>query len=93
MSYCRTTIVEFRSKEDADAVVADYNANFDSMFPEAEQTLNSRVGPTTVISSTVYPDKETIEKTASGARKSFMDKHEHRMKNTDTYVGEVTLSK
>ena len=93
MSICRTTIVEFYSKEDADSIIADYNQNFDSMFPEAEQTLNSRVSPTTIISSTVYPDEETIEKTASGARKSFMDKHAQSMKSADTYVGEVTLSK
>ena len=93
MSICRTTIVEFHSKEDADAVQADYTANFDSMFPEAEATLNSRVGPTTMVSNSVYADQETIEKTGSGARQKFMDKHKDRMKNTITYVGEVTLSK
>ena len=93
MSICRTTIVKFHSKEDADAVQADYTANFDSMFPEAEATLNSRVGPTTVVSNSVYADQEAIEKTGSGARQKFMDKHKDRMKNTTTYVGEVTLSK
>ena len=93
MSICRTTIVEFYSKEDADAVQADYTANFDSMFPEAEATLNSRVGPTTMVSNSVYADQETIEKTGSGARLKFMDKHKDRFKNTTTYVGEVTLSK
>ena len=93
MSICRTTIAEFYSKEDADAVQADYAANFDSMFPEAEATLNSRVGPTTMDSNSVYADQETIEKTGSGARQKFMDKHKDRMKNITTYVGEVTLSK
>ena len=93
MSICRTTIVEFHSKEDADAVEVDYTANFDSMFPEAEATLNSRVGPTTVVSNSVYADQEAIEKTGSGARQKFMDKHKDRMKNTTIYVGEVTLSK
>ena len=93
MSICRTTIVEFHTEADADAVIADYNSNFDSMFPEAEGTLNSKVSPTTVISSSIYADMEAIEKTGSGARQAFMDKHKDRMKDATTYVGEVTLSK
>ena len=48
MSICRTTIVEYHSEADADAMTADYIANFESMFPECEQSINSRVGPTTV---------------------------------------------
>ena len=36
MSICRTTIVELNSEEDTDALIADYNQNFDSMFPECE---------------------------------------------------------
>ena len=71
----------------------DYIQNFDSMFPECEQTLNSKVGPTTVVSNSVYADQEAIEKTGSGSRQKFMDKHKDRMKNVTTYVGEVTLSK
>ena len=93
MSICRTTIVECHTEEDADAVIADYNANFDSMFPEAEATLNSRVGSTIMVSNSVYADQETIEKPGRSARQKFMDKHKDRMKNTTTYVGEVTLSK
>ncbi len=93
MSICRTTIVELNSEEDTDALIADYIQNFDSMFPECEQTLNSKVGPTTVVSNSVYADQEAIEKTGSGSRQKFMDKHKDRMKNVTTYVGEVTLSK
>ena len=68
MSICRTVTVEFHSKEDAEAAQAVYTANVDSMFPEAEATLNSRVGPTTIVSNSVYADQEAIEKTRSGAR-------------------------
>ena len=75
MSICRTTIVELNSEEDTDALIADYNQNFDSMFPECEQTLNSKVGPTTVVSNSVYVDQEAIEKTGSGSRQKFLDKH------------------
>ena len=93
MSICRTTIVELHSEEDADTMTADYIANFESMFPECEKSINSRVGPTTVVSNSVYADEAVIEKTGSGARQTFMDKHKDRMKNVTTYVGEVTLSK
>ena len=93
MSICRTTIVELNSEEDTDALIADYNQNFDSMFPECEQSLNSKVGPTTVVSNSVYADQEAIEKTGSGPRQKFLEKHKDRMKNVSTYVGEVTFSK
>ena len=35
-------------------------------YPDSELTLNSRIGPTTMISSSVYPNQETIEKTQIG---------------------------
>ena len=36
MSICRTTIVEFHSEADAEAMTADYIANFETMCPECE---------------------------------------------------------
>ena len=38
-------------------------------------------------------DEAAIEKTGSGPRQAFMDKHKDRIKNVTTYIGEVTLSK
>ena len=93
MSICRTTILETHTKEDSDALLADYIENFDSMFPECILTLNSRISPTTLISNSVYPDQETIEKTGNGARKEFAEKHKNRIKQMTTHVGGVTLSK
>ncbi len=93
MSICRTSIAEFYNEADADKFVAEHVTNFDSMFPEAEQTINSRVSPTTYISSTVYANMEDIEKTNDGARKTFLDKHQDRMQSISTHVGKVTLSK
>ena len=92
MSICRTTIVEFHSEADADSMTADYIANFESMFPECENSINSREGPTTVVSNSVYADEAAIEKTGA-APEAFMDKHKDRIKNVTTYIGEVTLSK
>ena len=93
MSICRTTILETHTKEDADSLLADYIENFDSMFPECTLTLNSRINPTTLVSNSVYPDQETIEKTGNGPRKEFTEKHQNRIKQITTHVGKVTLSK
>ena len=93
MSICRTTILETHTKEDADSLLADYIENFDSMFPECTLTLNSRISSTTLVSNSVYPDQETIEKTGNGARKEFAEKHKNRIRQMTTHVGEVTLSK
>ena len=49
MSICRTTIVEFHTESDADALIKDYNENYESMFPTVEVVLNSKVNPTTTI--------------------------------------------
>ena len=93
MSICRTTIVELNFEEDIDALIVDYNENFDVMFPKWQKSNNSRVGPTTIVSNSVYSYQETIEKTGSGTWKKFMDKHKDLMKNVTTNVGEVALSK
>ena len=61
--------------------------------PECEMSINSRVNPTTIISNSVYANQEAIEKTGTGARQAFIEKHKHRQKNMWTYVGNVTLSK
>ena len=92
MSICRTTIVEFHTESDADALIKDYNENYESMFPTVEIVLNSKVNPTTTINNAVFADMESIEKTDSEARQAFLEKHKNGMKNVITYVGEVTLS-
>ena len=93
MSICRTSIAEFYNEADADKFEAEHVTNFDSMFPECTLTLNSRISPTTMVSNSVYPDQETIEKTGNGPRKEFTEKHKNRIKQMATHVGEVTLSK
>ena len=93
MSICRTTIVEFHTEADADALIADYNENYESMFPTIEVVLNSKVSPTTTINNAVFADMESIEKTDNEARQAFLGKHKDGMKNVTTYVGKITLSK
>ena len=93
MSFCRTSIVEFNTETDAHAFMADYNANFESMFPEAESVMTSKVSPTLYVNNTVFATMEDMEKTGSGARQALLDKYKDGMKLVSTHIGEVTLSK
>ena len=93
MSFCRTSIVEFNTEADANACMADYNANFESMFPEAESVMTSKVSPTLYVNNTVFATMEDMEKTGSGARQALLDKYKDGMKLVSTHIGEVTLSK
>ena len=67
MSICRTTILETHTKEDLDIIHAEYVQTFKENYPDSELTLNSRIGPTTMISSSVYPIKRQLKK-----RKKFV---------------------
>ena len=93
MSFCRTSIVEFNTEADEDAFMADYNSNFESMFPEAESVMTSKVSPTLYVNNTVFATMEDMEKTGSGARQALLNKNKDCMKLVSTHVGEVTLSK
>ena len=93
MSFCRTSVVEFNTEADADAFMADYNSNFESMFPEAESVMTSKGTPTLYVNNTVFATMEDMEKTGSGARQALLDKNKDCMKLVSTHVGEVTLSK
>ena len=62
MSFCRTSIVEFNTEADADAFMADYNSNFESMFPEAESVMTSKVSPTLYVNNTVLRQWKTWKK-------------------------------
>ena len=93
MSFCRTSIVEFNTEADADAFMADYNSNFESMFPEAESVMTSKISPTIYLNSKVFVTMEDMEKTGSVARQALLDKNKDCMKLVSTHVGEVTLSK
>ena len=90
MSICRTTILETHTKEDLDIMHAEYVETFKENYPDSELTLNSRIGPTTMISSSVYPNQETIEKTQK-VRDEMMGKHKDRLKEVTTHVGEVAF--
>mgnify|MGYP003319322831 CR=1 FL=1 len=90
MSICRTTILETHTKEDLDTMHAEYVQTFKENYPDSELTLNSRIGPTTMISNSVYPNQETIEKTQK-VRDEMMGKHKNRVKEATTHVGKAAF--
>ena len=79
MSICRTTIVEFQTEADAEALIKDYNENYESMFPTVEIVLNSKVNPNTTINNAVFADMESIKKTDSEGKKRNFTKFKSQM--------------
>ena len=53
--------------------------------------LASRVGPTTIVVNSLYPDQETTEETMA-QRKALMEKMKAHINSFETYQGEVALS-
>ena len=49
MSYCRTTLFEYQTEEDANELFAQYQANAPTNFPDAEVLLCTRTGPKTAV--------------------------------------------
>lgn len=70
MNYCRTTLFEYQSEEDANELVATYQANAPSNFPYAEVLLCNRTGPKTAVMTSLYSSKEKAGQ-AIAARKPF----------------------
>ena len=45
MSYCRITLFDYQTEEDANELFAKYQANAPTYFPDGEVLLCSRTGP------------------------------------------------
>ena len=54
MSYCRTTLFEYQTEEDANELFAQYQANAPTNFPDAEVLLCTRTGPKTAVMTSLY---------------------------------------
>ena len=61
MNYCRTTLFEYQTEEDANELVASYQANAPSNFPDAEVLLCTRTGPKTAVMTSLYSSKEKAD--------------------------------
>ena len=58
MSYCRTTLFEYQTEEDANELFAQYQANAPTNFPDAEVLLCTRTGPKSAVMTSLYASKE-----------------------------------
>ena len=91
MSVVRITTINFKEKENADAMVENYVANAPTEFPEAEQLLQVRTSDTTVIAISLYADNEAMER-ASAARSKRISANQDQFESIDAKTGVVTLN-
>ena len=54
MSYCRSTLFEYQTEEDANELVESFQANAPSNFPDAELLLCTRTGPKTAVMTSQF---------------------------------------
>jgi len=88
MSYCRTTLFEYQTEEDANELVTSYQANAPSNFPDAEVLLCTRTGPKTAVMTSLYSSKEKADQ-AMAARKPLLEEVKAKIKSINTQEGEA----
>ena len=89
MSYCRTSLFEYQKEKDAIELVASYQANAPSNFPDAEMQLCTRTGPKTAVMTSLYSSKEKADQ-AMAARKPLLEDVKAKIKSIDTHEGEAS---
>ena len=88
MSYCRTTLFEYQTEEDADELFAKYQANAPTNFPDAEVLLCTRTGPKTAVMTSLYESKELADE-AMSKRKPLLEEVKAKIKCIETHKGEA----
>ena len=72
MSIARVTMHELNDEGMHDKIEALYGTIVDEYFPQLEQVINIKTGPTSAISIAIYPSFEEAEKNLEG-RAKMMD--------------------
>ena len=80
---------EFKDKGMHDKIEALYETIVDEYFPQLEQVINIKTGPTSAISIAIYPSFEEAEKNLEG-RAKMMDLLAPFTKDSFYHEGEVT---
>ena len=83
MSYCRSTLFEYQTKEYANEMVASYQANASSNFPDAELLLCTRTGSKIAVMTSLYSSKEKADQ-AMAARKPLLEEVKAKIKSINT---------
>ena len=90
MSYCRTTLIEYRSEQDADELISRYKLSAPTDFPDAEILLCTRTSSITAVMTSLYPSKDKAGQTMA-ARKPILEdaKSRSKIKSLETHEGEA----
>ena len=91
MSYVRMNYFEYISEEAADELEAHYIKNAPKNFPDATALVFLRTGPTTASLTSIYPNKDTFEKSAAQRKKGIAGVAD-KIKNVSLEEGEASLA-
>ena len=91
MSYVRMNYFEYISEEAADELEAHYIKNAPKNFPDATALVFLRTGPTTASLTSIYPNKDTFEKSAAQRKKGIAGVSD-KIKNVRLEEGEASLA-
>ena len=91
MSYVRMNYFEYISEEAADELEAHYIKNAPKNFPDATALVFLRTGPTTASLTSIYPNKDTFEKSAAQRKKGIAGVAD-KIKNVRSEEGEASLA-
>lgn len=88
MKHCRTTLISYRSEQDADELISEYRKTATGDFPDAEFLLCTRTSPTSAVMTSLYPSKVSADR-AMAARKPILQNAEGESKITsiETHEG------
>ena len=89
MSIARVTMHELIEEGMHDKIEALYNTIVDEYFPNLEQVINIKTGPTSAISIALYPSFEEAENNLDG-RAKMMELIGPFVKDSFYHEGEVT---
>ena len=88
MSIARVTMHEFINEEDIEKTQIWYDSVRDELFPTAEEVINIKSGPTSLISIAVYPSFEDAAGNLEG-RKKMMEYLDPFLKDGFFHEGEI----
>ena len=89
MSIARVTMHEFNEENMHEEIQELYATIVDEYFPNLEQVINVKTGPTSAISIALYPSFESEETNLEG-RAKMMELLDPYLKDSFYHAGEVT---
>ena len=85
MSYCRTTLIEYRSEKDADELISNCKVTASNDFPNAEILLCARTIFTIAVMTSYYPSKDMADQSMATKKPILNDaKAKAKTKNNKT---------